>query len=101
MHLDEFRGLFVQVRVGRVRGDFVEILRDGADVFCDRPFVVVEDDDEFFRRVGDVVQRLVADAAGERRVARDADDVLVGAARSRPTAMPSAAESAVPAWPAP
>ena len=47
--LDELRGLFVQVRIGRVRGDLVEVARDGAHVFRDGPFVVVEHDDEFFR----------------------------------------------------
>ena len=36
------RGLFVQVRVGRIRGDVVQVAGDGADVLGDRPLVVVE-----------------------------------------------------------
>ena len=101
MHLDELRGLLVQMGVCRVRGDLVEVMGDGAHVFGDGPFVVVEDDDESLGEAGDIVERLVADAAGERRVARDGDDCSSEPALSRPTAMPSAAESAVPAWPAP
>ena len=100
-HLDEPRGLLVQMLVGRAGGDAVEVPGHGADVLGDGPLVVVEHDDEPLGRLDDVVERLVAHAAGERRVARHADDVLVAAALVAPAAMPSAAESAVPAWPAP
>ena len=59
----------------------VEVGGDGADVFCDRPFVVVEDDDEPLGLRPRVVQRFVADAAGQGGVTRDADHVLVPAAQ--------------------
>ena len=77
--LDETPGLFVQMRVGRVGHDVIQVVRDRADVFRDRPFVVVEDDDEALGLRLDVVERLVTDAAGESGVARDDDDVLVRA----------------------
>ena len=67
-----------------MRGDVVQVVRDGADVFCDRPLVVVEHDDEALGLRFDVVQRFVADAAGERGIARDYDDVLVAAAQIAP-----------------
>ena len=51
--------------------------------------------------VGDVVQRLERDAVGEGGIAGHGDDVFLAAGQSRATAMPSAAESAVPACPAP
>ena len=78
--LDEFGRFFVQLEVGRVGRDLVEVMGDGADVFGDAPFVVVEDDDEPLGGIGDVVERLVVDAARERRVARHADNRLVGTA---------------------
>ena len=42
-------GLFVQVRIGRIGDDVVQVSRDRADVFGDRPLVVVQDDDEALR----------------------------------------------------
>ena len=51
--------------------------------------------------VADVVERLVGDPAGERGIAGQRHHVLLAARLSRATAMPSAAESAVPACPAP
>ena len=98
---DELRGFFVQMRVGRVRGDLVEVAGDGADVFGDRPLVVVEHDDELLGRLGDVVERFVGDAAGEGGVAGDADDVLVRAAQVAPHGHAERGADAVPAWPAP
>ena len=77
---DEPRGAVVQAGIHVARGDLVEVARDGSDVAIDAPLVVVEDDDEFFRLLVGVVQRLVGHAAGERRVARDGDDVLVRSA---------------------
>ena len=100
-HLDEMRRLLVQVRVGRMGGDLVEVRRDGAHVLGDGPFVVVEHDDEFLRGLGHVVQRLVAHAAGEAASPAMQTTCSSEPRRSRPTAMPSAALSAVPAWPAP
>ncbi len=65
--------------VARVRDDLVQVGGNRADVFGDAPLVVVEDADEFFGGVRDVVERLVGNAVGQRRVAEDADDVLVRA----------------------
>ena len=53
---------------------------DGADVFGDRPFVVVKNADEFLRAVRNVVQGLEGNAARQGRVAEERDDVFVGAA---------------------
>ena len=44
------------------------------------PLVVVEDDDELLGRLRHVVERLVGNAAGKRRVARHHDDVFVAPA---------------------
>ena len=88
----------MQVLVARIGDDVGEVFRDGADVLVDGPLVVVEDDDEPLGVRGDIVERLVGDAAGEGRVAAERDDVLAcRPCRSRAVAMPSAAESAVPA----
>ena len=76
--LQELRGVLVQMRVSGVRDDAVEVVRHGADIFCDRPLVVVEDDDQALGRGGDIVERFKSDAASERRIARYADDMLVG-----------------------
>ncbi len=77
--LDEAPGLFVQMRVGRIGHDVVKVGGDRADVLRDRPLVVVQDDDEALGLRLNVVQRLVADAAGEGGVARHHDDVLIPA----------------------
>ena len=79
--LEERLHVVVQLVVGRARADPVQVARDRADVFRDRPLVVVEDDDQPLRRADDVVERLERDAAGERRVAADRDDVLARAAQ--------------------
>ena len=96
--LNEFARLFVQILEGRVRDDVVQVGGNRADVFRDRPLVVVEHDDEALRLRLDVVERLVADAAGEaRRRPPPPRRASFVPRKSRPTAMPSAAESAVPA----
>ena len=66
--------------VARVGDEFVQVARNGADVFGDAPLVVVEDADEFSRGCADVVQRLEGNAVGQRRVAENADDVFIRAA---------------------
>ena len=71
----------MEVLVARIGDDVGEVLGDGADVLVDRPFVVVEDDDQPLGVRGDVVERLVGDAAGEGRVAAERDDVLAAAAQ--------------------
>ena len=78
--------------------DVVQVAGDRADVFRDRPFVVVQDDDEAFRLRLGVVERLVADSAGEapRRPPPPRRFRRRRASRARPPC-PSAAESAVPA----
>ena len=77
--LDEAAGFFVQVRVGRIGHDVVQVGRDRTDVLGDRPLVVVQDDDEALGLRPNVVQRFVTDAAGEGRIARHDDDVFVPA----------------------
>ena len=77
--LDKAAGFFVQVRIGRIGHDVVQVARDRADVLGDRPLVVVQDDDEALGLRPNVVQRFVADAAGEGRIARHDDDVFVPA----------------------
>ncbi len=92
----------VQILVVLVGDDPVEVAGDGAHVAVDGPLVVVEHHDQALGLLGDVVQRLKGDAVGEgaRRRPRRSRAPLPPA-RSRATAMPSAAESAVPACPAP
>ena len=76
---EKLRGVFVQVREGGVGDDAVQVIRHGADIFRDRPLVVVENDDQALGRGGDIIERFKSDAAGERRIAGHADDMLVGA----------------------
>ena len=76
---EELRRVLVQVRVGGVRDDAVEVIRHGADIFRDRPLVVIQNDDQALGRGCDIVERFKSNATGERRVARHADDMLVGA----------------------
>jgi hypothetical protein len=72
-------GAVVETDVRGVGGDLVEVLGDGADVFVDRPLVVVEDDDHALGLRGDVVEGFKADAVGEGGIAGEGDDVLVSA----------------------
>ena len=74
--LHEAGGIFVEVGVGGIGGDAVQVVGHGAHVFGDRPFVVVEDDDEALGRVCHVVEGLKRDAAGEGGIARHAHDVF-------------------------
>jgi hypothetical protein len=73
--------LFVKMRVGRIRDDVVQIGSDRPDVFRDRPFVVVQHDDETLGLRFGVVERFVTDPAGERGIARHDDDVFIAAAQ--------------------
>ena len=77
--LDEIRGLAADGGVGVVGLERVEITGDGADVLVDGPLVVVEHDDEFLGRFGDVVERFERRSAGEGGVSGDGDDVVVPA----------------------
>ncbi|MEY5016369.1 MAG: hypothetical protein RIS92_2727 [Verrucomicrobiota bacterium] len=78
-HFDEVFGFFAEVVVGRVCGDFAEVIGNRPDVFGDGPFVVVEDDDESFGVFLGVVEGFEADAARERCVAGDHHDVFIAA----------------------
>ena len=49
----------MQPIVARIGDDLIKIFRNGANVFIDTPFVVIEDADEFLGRVRNIVQRLV------------------------------------------
>jgi hypothetical protein len=69
----------VDLVVGGVGGEAVEVVGDGADVAGDGPLVVVEDDDEALGGGHDVVEGLEGDAAGEGGVAADGDHMLVAA----------------------
>ena len=62
-----------------MRDEAAEVIGNGTDIFGNAPFVVVEDADELFGRVPDIVERLERNAVGEGGVAKDADDVFVGA----------------------
>jgi len=83
--LKQFAGFLMQVRVGGMRGDGIEILRDGTDVAVDGPLVVVEDDDEALGVCGNVVHRFKHRTAGEGSVTGDADDVLVTSGEITPS----------------
>ena len=79
--LDELGHLLVEVGVGGVGADLVEVGGDGADVPGDGPLVVVEHDDEALGGLSHVVEGLETDTAGEGGVAGDDDDVFVRAAQ--------------------
>src|SRR5271165_681288 len=74
-HFDELCGFFMQMTVGVVGDQFVEVIGDRTDVFGDRPFVVVQHNDESFCIVGDIVQRFVACTTGECSVSGNNDDI--------------------------
>ena len=76
---DELRRLIMEMGIGWAGGDAVEMLGNGTGILGNRPFVVVENHDEFFRRFGHIVERLKADAAGEGGVARHNHDMLAPA----------------------
>lgn len=70
----------MELIVGWIRADPVQVVGNRADVFRDGPLIVVEDDNEALRRGNDVVQRLEGDTAGERGIAAERNDVLGRAA---------------------
>ena len=85
----------------RARDNRSEVLVDGADVGGDRHPVVVEDHDEIATGVPRVVHRLVRQPARQRPIADDGDDLELLPLQIAAVAIPSAADSPVPAWPAP
>ena len=79
--LDESARFVMQMREGRASRDVVKVRSDRAYVLRDGPFVVVEHDDEAFGVGTNIVQRFIANPAGERGVTRDHDHVLIAAAQ--------------------
>lgn len=77
--LHEACRVFMEVRIRPVGDEAVQVIRNRAHVFCDRPLVVIENNDEPLGGRGDIVQGFKTDAAGEGGIARNADDMLVGA----------------------
>ena len=77
--LEQLASFLMQVGVSGMRGDGIEVLRDGTNVAVDGPLVVVEHDDEALSVRGDVVHRFKHGAAGEGGVAGHADDVFISA----------------------
>ena len=73
--------LVVEVGEGGAGRDAVQVGGNRANVFGDRPFVVVKHHDEPLRLRPRVVQRFVADAAGQRSVTRYRDNVFVASAK--------------------
>ena len=76
---EESGGVFMEVRVGGIGHQAVQIIRNGAHIFGDRPLVVVENDDQALGGRSDIIQGLKAHAAGEGGIPCHADDMLVGA----------------------
>ena len=87
----------VQIGVSLVGDDLVQIVSDCAHVAVDRPLVVVQHHDHALGLLGYIVERLKTYAVGERSIPGKGNDILFVRARSRATAMPRAAERAVPA----
>ncbi len=69
----------MQVIEARVSDDLVQVAGDGSNVLVDGPLVVVENDDEPARAVGDVVQCFVGNTAGEGGIAGEGDYVFLAA----------------------
>ena len=67
----------VQLVVARIGDEFVQVIGNRPDNFRDAPFVIVENTDEFFRRVRDVVQRLKRNPVRQRRITKNTDDIFV------------------------
>src|SRR5260370_7112983 len=70
-HLHELRSLFVQVAVGVAGDQLVQIVRDRSDIFRNRPFIVVQNNEKPFGGISYIVECLVTYAASEGGVPRD------------------------------
>src|ERR1700722_11650698 len=79
-HFHELTRLCVQMGVGVARLNPVKIVGDSADILRDRPFVIVQNNDETFGMVGDIVECFVTNTAGESGVASYHNDVLFASA---------------------
>ena len=62
------------------RDDAVEVIRNGADRFRDRHFIVVHNDDQILAAGTDIVQRLKRQPADQGTVADDGDHMFIAAA---------------------
>ena len=67
----------MQPVVARVGDDLIKIFRNGANVFIDTPFVVIEDADEFLGRVRNIVQRLKGNTVGQRGIAEHTHHIFI------------------------
>src|SRR5262249_38022504 len=72
-------GFVVKMSERRAGHDGVQVICDRANVFGDRPFVVIQDDDKPLRVRLDVIERFVTDSARKGGVACDDHDILVTA----------------------
>ena len=84
-----------------MRDELVQVAGDGADVLGNAPLVVIEDADEFFGRVRNVVKRLERNAVGQRGVAEDGDHIFIAPSLVARRGHAQRGGKAVPAWPAP
>src|ERR1700758_5111380 len=79
-HFHELSRFVVQMTV-RVAGlNPVKIAGDGADILRDRPFVVVQDNNEAFGMVGNVIECFITNAASKGSTASSPHDILFAAA---------------------
>src|ERR1700749_4173070 len=79
-HFYELSRFVVQMTV-RVAGlNPVKITGDGADILRDRPFVVIQDNNEAFGMVGNVIECFVTSAASKGGIASYKYDILFPAA---------------------
>src|SRR6185503_6750897 len=72
------------MRVSGIRHNAIQVISDRAHVFCDRPLVVIEHDDETLGMRFHIVERFVADSTGERGIASYYDNVFIAAAQISP-----------------
>jgi hypothetical protein len=82
--LDEMPGLLMKMSERRAGHDGVQVICDGADVFGDRPLVIVEHDGKPLRVGFDIIERFVTNSARKSGVACDDHDVLVTSAQVAP-----------------
>src|SRR5687767_8433610 len=63
-----------------MRDELVQVPGNRSDIFRNAPLVVVEDTNKLLRGMRDIVQALKRNAIRERRVTKDADDMLIALA---------------------
>ena len=77
--LDEFSGAVMQIVELRAGDDLVQVAGNRADILVDGPLVIVQNHNQPFGVVSDVVQGLVRNSAREGRVAGNRDHVFLAA----------------------